>query len=718
MNSQTREQTNSQRTINLEIGPEDKPRNMPEDFPKASRHLVNLKSADSAKKEAAHKKVSLDLKDEIKNEHKKSGRICIVGELPRSKQGLGRAPMILAAFLVVLLLSASQIMFLGKKEGGEALALASEAFLSLQGASESFLSGDSEDDMTLFTDAEELFREAEEKSGFLLNHKSDWLMEPMQVTSLRNILDAGELMAEVGQHMTEAKDQLAELPEEGSLTDYIRMLSETHLEPAAEKLDKIESLLDETDMSGTGYEEKFFDYSQKLTAVSDIFDLWVEAKEPILTALGDRYPQHYMILLMNNDEMRVGGGFIGSFALVELNDGHLTDMSFHDVYEFDNSYHEVLENPMHEIRHLAENWRLRDSNISADFTVSAEEAIHFLDVEGGPGVDGVIAVNLSAAEALIAALGGLDIPSLGASIDAESFSVVLSTLVESKTFGMSSPKDILADVIESFMAASSSMDVKAKLGLVLLDQISSKQVMLYHRDKGVKDLLSSLGMDASVPDMNELTDSEIDFFLPTFTNTGANKTDRYMETNIKHETQILSDGTIVDAATITRTHTFNSATMAWLKSTLADYGFTAWNSDLEAIAGNSINKTGIRLYLPADAQILEVSGDAYRDDLQFYYDSYEDIAYYYLDQEVSTDSTKSFTVTYALPWKFQGDFQEYNFEIFKQPGLKNTTYRKTVSAPDDIMLSSEPIASEFTENTDYILSGEFNGDKSGVVLYR
>ena len=156
-------------TTNLNIGPEDTP---PGENNKKSKYLLNLKKTDKAKKSAAQKNVSLDLKDEIKNQHRKSGRICIVGELPRSRQGLGRAPMILAAFLVVLLLSAGQLMFLGKKEGGEALAIASEAFLSLQGASQSFLHGDPGEDLTLFAEAESLFQEAEEKGSFLINHKS------------------------------------------------------------------------------------------------------------------------------------------------------------------------------------------------------------------------------------------------------------------------------------------------------------------------------------------------------------------------------------------------------------------------------------------------------------------------------------------------------------------------------------------------------------------
>ena len=41
----------------------------------------------------------------------------------------------------------------------------------------------------------------------------------------------------------------------------------------------------------------------------------------ILSLLGDRYPHRYLILLQNNAESRPTGGFIGSFLIVDINNG-------------------------------------------------------------------------------------------------------------------------------------------------------------------------------------------------------------------------------------------------------------------------------------------------------------------------------------------------------------------------------------------------------------
>jgi hypothetical protein len=697
-------------TTHLSIGLEDA--ELP-DLPEPSRHVINLKKVDSSKKEEAHAEVTVDLKEEIKATHKKPGHICILGELPPHRRGLGRVPMVAAAIVMILILNLGQIYFLGKKEGTEALALAGEAFVSLQGASETALTGEPGANLTLFQDAQALFEEAEEKGSFLLQDQSPYLYQPEKVKSLQNLLDAGALMSQIGEHMALAQSSLANLPESGSLTEYLRGVSEQHIEPAAIALHQVSALLEEVDLSGTGYEEKFTDFESKLDTLTELFDLWLEAKEPLLTALGDYTPQHYLVLLQNNDEMRMGGGFIGSLALVQINDGRIGELDFHDVYEYDGQYFTHQDVPVHELDALTTEWRLRDSNISADFPTSAQKAIWFLQEEGGPGVDGVIAVNLSAAQAFLEDTGPLKLSSLSRELTAETFPAVISTLVEAKV-NKTNPKAILGELLDAFMAQLDDPAEKMSLASTALDEIHKKQILLYHRDPAVQDWLSSMQLTGDLP---ELSSIEHDFFMPIFTNIGGNKTDRYMKTELTHDTRIFEDGSMVATVTVARTHTFTPATLSWLKSTLASYGFTAWNSGLEQTLGNAANHTGIRLYVPEGARILETSG-VLRDEVQFYYDPLEDLSYYYVDQTVQPGKTGSFTIQFALPWNFHGDFSQYNFDLFKQPGLKNITFKKTVTAPDDMLLSAYPLATDASKDTDYILNGSFLNDVAIQLLYR
>lgn len=693
-------------TVKLEIGPE----SLGDDkLPEPSQHVLNIKAADGQKIVEAHKGVSLDLKEEIRHQKNSSGRICIVGESPRSKSGLGRMPMIAGAMLVILILNVIQIPLLGKSKGEEALALAGEAFTSLQDAGTSAISGGG--DSSSFEEAQQLFKEAEEKSEFLLKYQSEWLPAPEQVRSLQNLLDSGYLMTEVGAHLAAAKSSFATLPAEGSLTDYLKEISVNDLEPAAEKMAKIEELISVVDMSSTPYQTKFVELKEKLHELSNLLGLWVESKDEVYTILGDRYPQKYLVLLMNNDEMRPGGGFIGSYLLVDINEGRMTGMSFHDVYELDNLFYEEIEMPLHELKGLTSLWRMRDSNVFPDFPTSAKKAMWFLEHEGGPGVDGVIAVNLSAAISMLEATGPIKVASLPKEITAETFPTVMSTLVEAKVFGADSPKKVLGELISEFTKHMGSAEIKQKIAINLFTEIHKKQVLLYHKDANVQNLLTSMNLDSSIPQLSTL---EGDFFMPIFTNVGANKTDRYMKTDIAHATKILQDDAIVNTVSITRTHTFTRDTLAWVKDVMAGYNFSAWNKDIEGVLGNAPNHTGIRIYLPQNSQILETTG-ILRDEIQFFYDPYQDLSYYYIDQTVNPAESETFSITYTLPWEFGTSYDSYTAQIFKQPGLKQVTIKKTLETEDREILSSNPVSQS---NEAFLYEGNFMNDLEFSLLLK
>jgi hypothetical protein len=100
----------------------------------------------------------------------------------------------------------------------------------------------------------------------------------------------------------------------------------------------------------------------------------------ILSMLGDRYPHRYLVLFQNNSESRPTGGFIGSFLIVDVNDGNITKTEFHDIYEYDGQLNEKIDAP-NEITALTDNWRMRDANYSPDFAVSAKKIAWFLEKE-------------------------------------------------------------------------------------------------------------------------------------------------------------------------------------------------------------------------------------------------------------------------------------------------------------------------------------------------
>lgn len=124
--------------------------------------------------------------------------------------------------------------------------------------------------------------------------------------------------------------------------------------------------------------------------------------EAIPAMAGHPSEKTYLVLLMNNTELRPGGGFISSYGIVRVKDGELLDFKTEDIYLLDlpadGKYTAPPPKPIAE--HLGtKQWTVRDANWSPDFRRSAEQVIALYDIERKvarpdlPPVDGVIGIT-------------------------------------------------------------------------------------------------------------------------------------------------------------------------------------------------------------------------------------------------------------------------------------------------------------------------------------
>src|SRR5579859_7780532 len=81
----------------------------------------------------------------------------------------------------------------------------------------------------------------------------------------------------------------------------------------------------------------------------------------------------YVILFQNSEELRATGGFMGSYALVELQNGRLTKLDIQDIYQPDGQFYGFVEAPPGVKDYLSsgKGLRLPDANWSPDFPTSA-----------------------------------------------------------------------------------------------------------------------------------------------------------------------------------------------------------------------------------------------------------------------------------------------------------------------------------------------------------
>ena len=130
--------------------------------------------------------------------------------------------------------------------------------------------------------------------------------------------------------------------------------------------------------------------------------------------LGFDEPRTFLVLFLNNMEMRPAGGFIGTYALVEMDNGRLTDL-FIEGTELLDARAPALQvtypppKPLQDYLKITE-WQFRDANWSPDFAESAAWALWLYKIEGGRAadrIDGVIGITATVLDELVNLTGPL-----------------------------------------------------------------------------------------------------------------------------------------------------------------------------------------------------------------------------------------------------------------------------------------------------------------------
>ncbi|MEE8391598.1 MAG: DUF4012 domain-containing protein [Anaerolineae bacterium] len=124
--------------------------------------------------------------------------------------------------------------------------------------------------------------------------------------------------------------------------------------------------------------------------------------------LGVEEPRTYLVLALNEDELRPGGGFISGVGEVRLEAGQLVTMTFRDSYAVDDFTQPYPELPEPMQRFMGGSlWVFRDSNWSPDFPTAARQAIALYRPGYTVSVDGVIALDQRAVQRMVGAIGPL-----------------------------------------------------------------------------------------------------------------------------------------------------------------------------------------------------------------------------------------------------------------------------------------------------------------------
>lgn len=590
-----------------------------------------------------------------------------------------------------------------------------------------------------FQQASAHFNEALQFTRFLNANQNLLLSREKTVQSVQAILSAGKVLAEAGTDFIGVLKKLQDLPAlmlepvsrvenleskfaqetngnqqsgnrpsiQNSLTEILKKdlevlnQAQSKLEVAADYF----SLIDKNILP-LDYQSKFTAGQQKLLQLLQIVSSAQQKIPVFLKLLGDRYPHRYLILLQNDTEARPTGGFIGSYLIVDFNDGRLETMEFHDVYELDGQLRQDIPSP-EDIARISKNWRMRDANYSPDFAISGGKAAWFLQKEGGPSVDTVIAINQSFLANLFDVTGPITLDGLPVPLTKDTYQTVLSYIVESKLSGDQDPKKILRGFIPAFQKKLFSGTSLPRTIKILLKGLDNKNIQFYSRDEEIEQFFTQMGFGGKVFSIQPGED----YLDVVSTSIGGNKSDLYIRQNITHTSEIDSDGTVTDQLNITRAHIWNQDAAGRIQATLKNFGFGSMTSGIQSILGAGKNKAVLKVYVPLGSTLTGASMAGQNiplDHIAVREDKDLQKTFFMFEMDVDAGQLQTVTLNYRLPQKLKLDLADsYKLFVQKQAGLVISDFRKNIVLKPGIsfyahypeFLSIENAASSSTQNT-------------------
>jgi hypothetical protein len=277
-----------------------------------------------------------------------------------------------------------------------------------------------------------------------------------------------------------------------------------------------------------------------------------EAAPPLL---GVDVPRTYLILALNEDELRPGGGFITGVGEVRLDNGRIVKMNFRDAYAVDDFSQPYPDPPEPLNRFLGVDlWVFRDSNWSPDFPTAARQAVALYRPGYAVEIDGVVAVDQYAVQQLVGALGpltvsGVDAPVTGATLFDYIHQAWAPEDGELDGEWWRQRKDFMGTLTQAALARLQSGQVDARgLADVTLRLLEEKHLLIYVEDDAVASLLAEQGWDEGV------RASQGDYLMLNEANLGYNKASAKVQRALHYRVDLTQSPPHADL-TVVYTHT-------------------------------------------------------------------------------------------------------------------------------------------------------------------
>jgi hypothetical protein len=444
------------------------------------------------------------------------------------------------------------------------------------------------------------------------------------------------------------------------------------------------------------YRGQFEEFNSLLGNLVEDFTKIANLNDTFQEIFGGKGLRRYLLIFQNPAELRPTGGFMGSFAILDVKDGEIKNLEIPPggTYDLKGQLSEYVIPPL-PLTINDKRWEFQDANWFPDFPASAQKILWFFNHSRNVTADGVISINASVLEKILEVVGPLNDQDRGLSLSSNNVLTTLQTVVEKgPEKSDNKPKQILADLAPKVILAMQSAQSKNLLPLLgaLEDSLNTKDIQAYFTDSDVQKKISESHWSGSIISTGDKTD----YLMVVNTNLQGQKSDARIKQLISHQALIEEDGSIVDTVTVTREHT-GDPTEEFYGSPNIDY---------------------LRFYVPEGSTLISASGFTWPDEKNFrapetWYTLDSDLLRY--EKETGIDSSSGTRITSEFGKTAFGNW------IVTEPGQVSRveiTYRLPFKITSE-QVASDDIWNKFITsldelNTKYQLAVQ---KQSGITSY-
>ncbi len=413
--------------------------------------------------------------------------------------------------------------------------------------------------------------------------------------------------------------------------------------------------------------------------------------------LGLTEPKTYLMLFLNNTELRPGGGFMGSYAVVTIDKGHPNILMVEGTEVLDQKANRAklaLPPPVLTKYLGVDRWYFRDSNWSPDFSQSAKQALVNYRAEDGvhaDSIDAVVGVTTHVLEELMRLSGPITVDGIEFTADnvVEKLEYEVEIGFSKRGVERIERKDVLGDLFKKLLEKlGPDMLREPNKYFILMDELAAqKHILAYSENRESEQKFMSYGWAGL------FAPTTTDYLLWVDANMAALKTDYAVERSLSYVFKPDAAGNLIATATMEYKHV---GKFDWRTSRYRTYTriYVPPGSVLESV--NTVSNTGKKTVIKETSVENNLASEVFGAFVS-----------------IEPGETKSMSFTYRLPPRVAESVVKRDYSLFIPKQLGARTYQLTLGLNFGKTITSAVPAEERKNwgNAVYNLNGDLKVDK-------